>query len=191
MDNTTCSGYRRNHRGARPLLHAAVLGAAALLLTPAVLQASSGSTTTSSGSAASSGSMGATGSTTQSSPGSAAAPGAGSTTAGSASGTFPDAIIRVDVIKVAQGYRASKLMGKDVENETGEDIGDINDLIINPADKITYAIIGVGGFLGIGERLVAVPFDALKPKQNSDNLILAGANKDRVRQLPEFKYRDR
>jgi sporulation protein YlmC with PRC-barrel domain len=104
---------------------------------------------------------------------------------------FPDTIVRIDVTKIAQGIRVSRIIGKDVENDAGEEIGEINDLIINPTDKVTYAIIGVGGFLGMGERLIAVPFEALKTKPNDEDLIFAGATKERIRQLPEFRHSNR
>ena len=104
---------------------------------------------------------------------------------------FPDTIVRIDVTKITQGIRVTRIIGKDVENDAGEEIGEINDLIINPTDKVTYAIIGVGGFLGMGERLIAVPFEALKTKPNDDDLIFAGATKERIRQLPEFRHSDR
>jgi sporulation protein YlmC with PRC-barrel domain len=104
---------------------------------------------------------------------------------------FPDTIVRIDVTKIAQGIRVTRIIGKDVENDAGEEIGEVNDLIINPTDKVTYAIIGVGGFLGMGERLIAVPFEALKTKPNDDDLIFAGATKERIRQLPEFRHSDR
>jgi len=93
-----------------------------------------------------------------------------------------------DVAVLATGIRASRVMGKAVRNEAGEDIGTVNDLIINPPDNVAYAIIGVGGFLGVGERLVAVPFDALLPRDAGNGLALPGATKDSIKLLPEFKY---
>ena len=110
--------------------------------------------------------------------------------AGAAAGT-PVAIVQVDVTKVAQGVRLSRIIDEDVENEAGEEIGEVDDLIFVPAEGKLYAVIGVGGFLGMGERKVAVPYDALKPKPNDDDLILAGATKDQLKQMPEFKYRER
>lgn len=60
------------------------------------------------------------------------------------------------------GWRASKLSGVNVYNEQNEKIGDISDVILDKAGKPTNVIIGVGGFLGMGEHLVAVPFEKLK-----------------------------
>jgi sporulation protein YlmC with PRC-barrel domain len=59
-------------------------------------------------------------------------------------------------------WRASKLVGVNVYNEANEKIGDINDVILDKSGKASNVIIGVGGFLGMGEHLVAVPFEKLK-----------------------------
>ena len=59
-------------------------------------------------------------------------------------------------------WRASKLEGLDVYNENDEKIGDISELIVDSSGKIQAVIIGVGGFLGIGERNVAIPFEQIK-----------------------------
>jgi sporulation protein YlmC with PRC-barrel domain len=59
-------------------------------------------------------------------------------------------------------WRASKLAGVDVYNEANEKIGDINDVILDKSGKADKVILGVGGFLGMGEHYVAVPFDKLK-----------------------------
>ena len=60
------------------------------------------------------------------------------------------------------GWRASKLAGVDVYNEANEKIGDINDVILDKSGKVANVILGVGGFLGVGEHNVAVSFDKLK-----------------------------
>jgi sporulation protein YlmC with PRC-barrel domain len=59
-------------------------------------------------------------------------------------------------------WRASKLVGVDVYNDANEKIGDINEMILDKSGKVTNVIIGVGGFLGMGEHYVAVAFDKLK-----------------------------
>src|SRR5215210_1253418 len=59
-------------------------------------------------------------------------------------------------------WRASKLEGLDVYNQNNEKIGDIDELIVDSGGKIQAVVIGVGGFLGIGERDVAIPFDQVK-----------------------------
>jgi len=59
-------------------------------------------------------------------------------------------------------WRASKLVGVNVYNEGNEKIGDINDVILDKTGKAANVIIGVGGFLGMGEHYVAIAFDKLK-----------------------------
>jgi len=74
-------------------------------------------------------------------------------------------LVTVDVKAVARGYRTSQLVGRDVVNDKNERIGTIDDIIIG-CDRVLYAVLQVGGFLGVGGRLVAVPFQ---------NLVLAWA----------------
>jgi sporulation protein YlmC with PRC-barrel domain len=59
-------------------------------------------------------------------------------------------------------WRASKLMGLDVYNEANEKLGDVNELILDKDGKISAVVIGVGGFLGMGEHDIAVTMDKLK-----------------------------
>jgi sporulation protein YlmC with PRC-barrel domain len=58
-------------------------------------------------------------------------------------------------------WRASKLTGVDVYNEANEKIGDIEELILDKSGKIERVVVGIGGFLGVGEHHVAVAFDKL------------------------------
>jgi sporulation protein YlmC with PRC-barrel domain len=59
-------------------------------------------------------------------------------------------------------WRASKMSGLKIYNEANENIGSINDLLMDKNGDVKIAVIGVGGFLGMGEHLVAVPYDKLK-----------------------------
>jgi sporulation protein YlmC with PRC-barrel domain len=59
-------------------------------------------------------------------------------------------------------WRASKVVGLNVYNEKNENVGSINDLLMDKSGGIKAAVISVGGFLGMGARLVAVPFDKVK-----------------------------
>jgi len=59
-------------------------------------------------------------------------------------------------------WRASKVAGLNVYNEKNESIGAINDLLMDKSGNIKAVVLGVGGFLGMGEHLVAVPFDKIK-----------------------------
>ena len=59
-------------------------------------------------------------------------------------------------------WRTSKVVGLSVYNENNESIGTINDLLMDKSGNIKAVVLGVGGFLGMGEHLVAVPFDKVK-----------------------------
>lgn len=59
-------------------------------------------------------------------------------------------------------WRTSKVVGLNVYNEANESLGSINDLLTDKQGNIKAVVIGVGGFLGVGERLIAVPYDKIK-----------------------------
>jgi sporulation protein YlmC with PRC-barrel domain len=59
-------------------------------------------------------------------------------------------------------WRASKVVGLNVYNDSNESLGSINDLLTDKSGNIKAAVISVGGFLGVGTHLVAVPFDKIK-----------------------------
>ena len=89
--------------------------------------------------------------------------------------------------EVAKGWSAKKqILGKDVYNDAGEKIGEIDDLIVAPNKSLSYAIVGVGGFLGVGEHQVAVPVSRFK--QQMGKIVLRGATKDALKKAPKFEY---
>lgn len=94
--------------------------------------------------------------------------------------------VRVDVAKVDAGYRASKMNGSTVYNSKKEKIGTIDDLILGPPDWVPYAVLSVGGVLGLGDHLVTVPLS--KMQVITDQFVLPDATKDTLKALPEFKY---
>ena len=59
-------------------------------------------------------------------------------------------------------WRATKLEGLDVYNNADEKIGDINEMILDQSGKVTAVVLGVGGYLGMGEHYVAVPYDQVR-----------------------------
>ena len=67
-----------------------------------------------------------------------------------------------DKMMLKDSWRASKLIGLDVHNEANEKLGEINELIVDKQGKINAVVIGVGGFLGMGEHDIAVTMDKLK-----------------------------
>ena len=99
-----------------------------------------------------------------------------------------DQLVAVDVRPLAEAYRASRMIGGVVLNDKNEKIGTIDDLIVSPNDRVLFAVLSVGGFLGINRRLIAVPYSELKIDDEGRKIILPGASKDALSNLPEFHY---
>ena len=95
-------------------------------------------------------------------------------------------LVKVDVQKLAAGYRASKVIGSSVVNDANETIGTIDDLLVSRDGKQPYAVLSIGGFLGMGSRLVVVPYETLRFAGNK--VTLPGGTKEGLKMLPEFKY---
>ena len=96
-------------------------------------------------------------------------------------------VTTTEMRELAKGWSAKKqILGKDVYNDSGEKIGEINDLIVAPNKAVSYAIVGVGGFLGMKEHNVAVPVSKLTSQMGK--IVLAGATKDALKAAPEFEY---
>ena len=103
---------------------------------------------------------------------------AGSTTIG---------VPATEITTLTKGWSAKKqILGKLVYNEQDEKVGQVDDIIVAPDKSISYAIVGVGGFLGLGERYVAIPFTQLKA--GDEKYVLRGATKDALKALPTFEY---
>jgi sporulation protein YlmC with PRC-barrel domain len=96
------------------------------------------------------------------------------------------ALVRVDVSLVGKGLRANKLIGRSVINDQGETIGKIDDIVITEDHKL-YVPLQVGGFLGIGSRLVVVPYDSLQLDETG-RIELPGASREELEKLAAFKY---
>ncbi|HZD55230.1 MAG TPA: PRC-barrel domain-containing protein [Anaerolineales bacterium] len=89
--------------------------------------------------------------------------------------------------------RASNLMDFEVYNQENEEVGSVEDMVFNLEEmKIDYLIVDMGGFLGIGGKLVAIPFDqvevqaATSESAQSQNAIILDVTKDQMEQAPEF-----
>jgi len=103
---------------------------------------------------------------------------AGSTTLG---------VSATEITTLAHGWSAKKqILGKPVYNDHNERVGDVEDIIIAPDKSLSYAIIGVGGFLGLGEHNVAIPFNQFK--SGDGKYVLPGATKDTLKAIPTFTY---
>ena len=91
--------------------------------------------------------------------------------------------------KSAYHVRASELIGETVEQPDGANIGEIDDLVYAGADQKLMAVISVGGFLGMGEKLVAVPYDKLRVSEDGDDVYL-DSSEEVLKAQAEFKYND-
>jgi sporulation protein YlmC with PRC-barrel domain len=98
-------------------------------------------------------------------------------------------------------WRGSQLMGLDVYNSADENIGDINDVILGKDGRIELVIVGVGGWLGIGEHSVALPWEQVRfsdmpRKGDSSNAeqgekpdhAMVNMTKEQLKAMPAFKY---
>jgi sporulation protein YlmC with PRC-barrel domain len=88
---------------------------------------------------------------------------------------------------VTTGWSTKRqVLGKKVFNDNGDTVGNIDDIIVAPDKAVSYAIIGAGGFLGMGRHDVAIPVGQLK--EDGEKFILPGASKAAIKALPEFEY---
>jgi hypothetical protein len=96
------------------------------------------------------------------------------------------ALMKVDTTSLATGYRTSKVVGSAVVNEAGDTIGTIDDLIVTPSDKVPFAVLSIGGFLGMGTTYVVISYSQLEVRDKQ--MLLRGATKDTLKALPVFHY---
>lgn len=141
---------------------------------------------------------GASGTTTPGASG-ATTPGAsGATTPGASGAVTPDASGTATMPGTAgqsdsaasteaiTGWSAKDdIIGKSVFNENDEKVGDIKDVIISSDGRTMYLLVGAGGFLGMGEKEVAVPFDRFE--RRDDRVLLSGYTKEQLKALPEVR----
>jgi sporulation protein YlmC with PRC-barrel domain len=91
--------------------------------------------------------------------------------------------------EVAKGWSAKKqILGKDVYNDAGDKIGEVDDLIVAPNKSLSYAIVGVGGFLGVGEHQVAVPVSRFK--QQMGKIVTAQSDEGRAEGSAQVRIRE-
>ena len=91
------------------------------------------------------------------------------------------------ISEVALGWSARRqILGRAVFNEKNEKIGTVDDLIIAPDKALSYAIIGAGGFVGLGRHDVAIPVNQFA--ERNGKLVLNGATRDAIKAMPPFEY---
>lgn len=101
----------------------------------------------------------------------------------------PAADIFIKAQTPTQYLAKDRLIGAKVKNSTGEIIGDIEDILIDNDDHVSGVIMGVGGFLGIGEKKIAVKTSALQLEVTDGkmNVLLSSATKDTLKSAPAFE----
>lgn len=84
---------------------------------------------------------------------------------------------------------AGDLIGADVTNSAGESVGEVKDLVIGSDQKLSAAIVSVGGFLGVGDKLVSIALSDLQvtPQDDGDYKVLVSASKDELKAMPEVQ----
>jgi sporulation protein YlmC with PRC-barrel domain len=92
--------------------------------------------------------------------------------------------------------RASKLIGTSVYNDRDEKVGSVDDVILGKDNKADNVIVSVGGFLGMGKKLVAVPYQQLtlgdtKNASSDNKVVMPGATRDSLKALPDYSYTNR
>jgi len=91
------------------------------------------------------------------------------------------------IITATRVCSASEIIGQSVVNPEGESLGKINDLAIDgDAGRVAYAVLSFGGFLGMGDKLFAIPWSALE-RSTEDNRLTLDANRLRQEQLARFQ----
>jgi sporulation protein YlmC with PRC-barrel domain len=100
-----------------------------------------------------------------------------------ASGHKPDALTAVQGVLLS----TETLLGSDVKNPQGQDVGDLKQLMLDPhTGRVMYAVVSIGGFLGMGEKTVVVPWNALEVARNGKSLVL-NVSPQMLQQAPAYE----
>lgn len=94
---------------------------------------------------------------------------------------------------VKSDTRATSWLGASVKNGAKETIGDVNDFLIDKDGRVTAAVVGVGGFLGIGEKNVAIPFSAvtMTSSEKGSNVVMVDLTREQLKAAPELNIVDK
>lgn len=117
--------------------------------------------------------------------------GSGSTSPGSSMGSSSTMTTAPDATGGAMaGVDARELIGTDIKNAQNEKVGEVQAVQLDSAGKVRNLIVGVGGFLGLGERAVALQPSAVTVADNGDT-IRTTLTKDQLKAMPEYQYSDK
>ena len=113
--------------------------------------------------------------------------GTSSVSLGQVAGSRQIGVAMAELREITTGWSVKRqILGQTIYNDKNENIGKVDDVIVAPDPAISYAIVGAGGFLGVGKHDVAVPVNQFKAVDRS--LVLAGASKDALMAMPAFEY---
>jgi sporulation protein YlmC with PRC-barrel domain len=98
-----------------------------------------------------------------------------------AAGSAPAAAARASQVDT------QKLIGRDVHNPAGDTIGEIETVVLDKSGQVKYVVVGVGGFLGVGEREVALPWRDLQVSDNGARVVV-NMSKDQLAGMPAYSY---
>jgi hypothetical protein len=101
------------------------------------------------------------------------------------SGNPGDPKLAVASVRLENGYRASKIIGAAVYNEQNQQVGEISDL--SRQNQVAMAIVSVGGFLGVGAKLVSVSFDKLQIG-DGNKVVMPGGSKEELSEMPDVNF---
>lgn len=114
------------------------------------------------------------------------------TQSGTAAGGTTALIVPADQLNTAQLMSANDYIGKTVYDQGGNNVGEVNDLIVSGDGNVEAVILGVGGFLGIGEKDVAVNTQAIQMVQDGDNTrLVIAATKEALEAAPSYDRNNR
>jgi sporulation protein YlmC with PRC-barrel domain len=88
--------------------------------------------------------------------------------------------------KIGGNFSANDLMGRDIVDANGDDVGEIQDLLID-GDQVQQVLVDVGGFLGMGSKTVAIDIAQLQPEQGDSEDLVVGMTKDQLKALPGYE----
>jgi sporulation protein YlmC with PRC-barrel domain len=103
-------------------------------------------------------------------------------------GLFLEVLMTTATTLATNALSAKSLIGSRVVNLKKENLGKMEDLVIEPRDgRVSFAILSFGGFLGMGEKLFAVPLQAMKTSAEDDRTFVLDADKEKLKNAPSFE----
>jgi sporulation protein YlmC with PRC-barrel domain len=82
-----------------------------------------------------------------------------------------------------------KLIGRNIKNAGNDNVGQIDSVLVDKGGNVRYVVVGVGGFLGVGEKQVALPWNALTITGNGEK-VTANVTKEQLKAMPAYRYAD-